>query len=66
MCWTANKPLNVCFATNVNVECNYYESSGKYALVNNSNQKQTTEFYDKSGNKSIIELKPMEIKWIKE
>ena len=66
MCWTANKPLNVCFATNVNVECNYYESSGKYALVNNSNEKQTTEFYDKSGNKSIIELKPMEIKWIKE
>ncbi len=66
MCWTANKPLNVCFATNVNVECNYYESSGKYALVNNSSQKQTTEFYDKSGNKSIIELKPMEIKWIKE
>ena len=66
MCWTANKDLNVCYSTNVNTECNYYEASGKYAIVNNSKEKQTTEFYDKSGNKSIIELKPMEIKWIVE
>ena len=66
MCWAANKELNVCYSSNVNTECSFYESSGKYAIVNNSNEKQTTEFYDKSGNKSIIELKPMEIKWIKE
>ena len=66
MCYVAHKDLNVCYATNVNTECNYYEASKKYAIVNNSKEKQTTEFYDKSGNKSIIELKPMEIKWIKE
>lgn len=39
-------------------------TSKKYAIVNNSNQNQTTEFYDMSGNKSIIELKPMEVRWI--
>ena len=66
MCWAGNKELNVCYSSNVNTECSFYESSGKYAIVNNSNEKQTTEFYDKSGNKSIIELKPMEIKWIGE
>ena len=66
MCYVAHKDPNVCYATNVNTECNYYETSGKYAIVNNSKEKQTTEFYDKFGYKSIIELKPMEIKWIKE
>ena len=66
MCWAANKELNVCYSSNVNTECNYYEASEKYAVVNNSKEKQVTEFYDKLGNKSIVELKPMEIKWIKE
>ncbi|MDY2851719.1 MAG: 1,3-beta-galactosyl-N-acetylhexosamine phosphorylase C-terminal domain-containing protein [Candidatus Borkfalkiaceae bacterium] len=36
-----------------------------YALINSANEEQTTEFYDKSGYKSIIELKSKEIKWIK-
>lgn len=66
MCWAANKDLNVCYCNNVNVECNYYPDAKRYALVNNSNSIQTTDFYNKSGYKSIIELKPMEIKWIKE
>lgn len=66
MCWTAHKDLNICYCDNVNVECNCYPDAKKYALVNNSSAVQTTAFYDKSGNRSIIELEPMEIKWIEE
>ena len=66
MCYVSGKDLNVCYAENPNVECNYYPSGKQYALVNNSNVPQETAFYDKHGNKSIISLNAMEIKWIKE
>lgn len=65
MCYVANKDLNVCYSTNTATECNYYPSAKKYAIVNNSDRPQTTEFYDIQGNKTIINLKPTEIKWIK-
>lgn len=66
MCYVASKDLNVCFATNPATECNYYPAALKYAIVNNSDKPQTTEFYDIQGNKTVVELKPMEIKWVKE
>ena len=66
MCFVSGKDINVCYSSNTYTECNYYPASKKYAIVNNTNVEQTTDFYDKSGNKSIIILKPMEIKWIKE
>ena len=65
MCWVANIDLNVCYATNPAAECNYYPSAKKYAIVNNSDEPQTTDFYDIQGNKTVISLQPMEIKWIK-
>lgn len=65
MCYTSGKELNVCYSSNVLTECNYYPTSGKYAIVNNSNQAQTTDFYDINGNKQTVVLAPMEIKWIK-
>ena len=65
MCYLANKDLNVCYSTNTATECYYYPSAKKYAIVNNSDRPQTTEFYDIQGNKTIINLKPTEIKWIK-
>lgn len=66
MCYVSGKDLNVCYADNPNAECNYYPSGKRYALVNNSDVPQKTAFYDKHGNKSIISLNAMEIKWIKE
>ena len=65
MCYVANKDVNVCYATNPATECNYYPSAKKYAIVNNSDKPQTTEVYDIQGNKTVVELKPMEILWIK-
>jgi len=64
MCYVSGKDLNVCYANNPLTECNYYPTSGKYAIVNNSNEPQTTDFYDIDGKKQTIELAPMEIKWI--
>jgi 1,3-beta-galactosyl-N-acetylhexosamine phosphorylase len=66
MCYVSGKDLNVCYSSNPLTECNYYPTSGKYAIVNNSNDTQTTDFYDMNGKKETIVLTPMEIKWIKE
>lgn len=63
--WCAGKDLYRAYADNVNVECNYYPASGKYALVNNVKAAQTTDFYDVHGNKRTVTLAPMEIRWIK-
>ena len=63
--WCAGKDLHRAYADNVNMECNYYPASGKYALVNNGKDTQTTDFYDVHGNKRTVELAPMEIRWIK-
>ena len=65
MCFVANKNLYVAYSTNPATECNYYESAGMYAVVNNSDDKQVTDFYDINGKKQTLELNPMEIKWIK-
>lgn len=66
MCYVAQKDLNVCYATNAATECNYYPAAKKYAVVNNSDQPQTTDFYDINGKKTILSLAPMEIRWVKE
>ena len=64
LCWTAGKTLEKVYSSNVNTECHYYPSSGKYAIVNNSNAPQTTEFYDLDGKKTELTLQGMEIRWI--
>ena len=66
MCYVSKKDLNVCYATNAATECNYYPAAKKYAVVNNSDQPQTTDFYDINGKKTILSLAPMEIRWVKE
>ena len=65
MCYVAKKDLNVCYATNAATECNYYPAAKKYAIVNNSDQPQATDFYDINGKKTNLSLAPMEIRWIK-
>ncbi len=63
MCWTSRKELNKVYSSNPCTDCNYYPSSKKYAVVNNSNLEQKTDFYDIDGKKTELILKPMEVKW---
>lgn len=64
--WVTGKEEYVCkiFSTNPLVDCHYYEQSGKYALVNNSQKQQKTLFYDASGRAREIVCAPMEIRWL--
>lgn len=51
------------YADNVNCEVNAYPQSGKYAILNNSNEEQTTNFYDGEGTCEKLTLRPCEILW---
>ncbi len=64
--WASHKEdlLQKAYSSNVNTECHYYPNSGKYAIVNNSKQTQTTTFFDIDGNAKEITLKPLEIAWL--
>lgn len=53
------------YADNLNCEVSAYLESNKYAVINNSNEKQVTFVYDGNGNKKELELKAGEIKWNK-
>ena len=64
MVWAAHKDLYKCYSTNVATDCNYYPEAGKYAVVNNGNAPQTTEFYDVNGKKTVVELAATQVKWI--
>lgn len=54
---------HIWYADNLNCEVNAYPESGKYAILNNSNETQTTNFYDGDGNCESITLEPREILW---
>lgn len=64
--WCAGKEasLRKAFSSNVHTECHYYPESKKYALVNNTAEKQTTVFYDVDGKQTEYTLKESEILWI--
>lgn len=66
MCWCARKDLRRVYAESENVECHYYPSSKKYAVVNNGRVECTTDFYDRFGQKQTLTLQAMEIRWIQE
>lgn len=51
------------YADNINCEVNAYPESGKYAILNNSNETQTTKFYDGNGKCETITLEACEILW---
>lgn len=65
MFYAANKEdrYHIWYADNLNCEVNAYPESGKYAILNNSNETQTTKFYDGEGNCETITLEPCEILW---
>lgn len=64
--WCAGKEalLQKAFSSNIHTECHYYPESGKYALVNNTSEKQTTVFYDVEGKKKEYVLNENEILWL--
>lgn len=51
------------FADNLYCEVHAYPESKKYAILNNSNEVQKTNFFDGNGNKEEITLQPCEIIW---
>ena len=63
MLWCAGKEdlLKKAFASNINTECHYYPESKRYALVNNTAEKQNTLFYDINGVSKEYTLEPNEI-----
>lgn len=50
-------------ATNVNVEVHAYPEKGVYAIVNNTNEPQTTNVTDGQGVTETLTLAPSEIRW---
>lgn len=65
MYWCARKEetMKKAFSNNPNIECAYYPKINKYILVNNSDEKQKTLFFDITGKSRVIEMKATEIKW---
>lgn len=48
---------------NLFCEVHAYPETGKYAIVNNSNDTQSTVFYDGNGEATQVTLKPCQILW---
>ncbi len=63
--WAAKKEADMykAFSSNPAVECSYYPESRKYAIINNTDVEQKTDFYDVFGNKMNMELAPGCIVW---
>lgn len=65
--WVSHKEKDIqkAFSNNYKTECHYYEKQNLYAVVNNTNEKQKTRFFDINGKSEVIDLSAREIKWIK-
>ena len=65
--YAANKEseLTKWYASNPLVEVHAYPEKGVYAIVNNTNELQSTLVYDGAGVSRTVELEPSEIRWEK-
>ena len=65
--YAANKEseLTKWYASNPLVEVHAYPEKGVYAIVNNTNELQSTLVYDGEGVSRTVELEPSEIRWEK-
>lgn len=63
--YAANKEteLKRWFSSNTKVEVHAYPKRGKYAIVNNTNERQTTTIYTNTNMTYDINLAPGEIRW---
>lgn len=66
MFWAAGKEseMKKAYSSNPVVDCTYYPESKKYALINNTFELQTTEFFNLQGEQKTLVLQSNEIRWI--
>jgi 1,3-beta-galactosyl-N-acetylhexosamine phosphorylase len=64
--WAASKETSMhkWYSENYNVELNYYPSSNKYCIVNNTYEPQQTVVYDGNGKATEMSLKANAIIWL--
>lgn len=64
--WAASKDdqMKKWYSDNYNVEVNFYPSSNKYCIVNNTYVAQDTVIYDGQGNSTAMKLKANDIIWL--
>ncbi len=64
--WSAGKEreMRKAFSSNPYTECSYYPESGKYAVINNSDESQKTTFFDVDGNSKELTIAAGEIIWL--
>ena len=55
--------LKCYFSSNIYCEVNVYPESNKVVLVNNTDEVQSTTFYDGLGNETLLHLEPSAIIW---
>ena len=60
---SAENRLHEWFSTNVNVEVHAYVKNGKYCVVNNTYEPQTTTVYRGDGSSFVKNLAANEIVW---
>lgn len=63
--WSTHDEANLhkWFSSNFNVEVHAYVKNGKYCVVNNTYEPQTTTVYRGDGSSFVLELEANEIKW---
>jgi len=68
MYWSCHKEevMQRVFSSNVFTDCSYYPESGKYAVINNANEVQSTTFYNVNGEKKELTLQAGEIVWLQD
>ena len=60
---TDEENINKWFSTNVNVEVHAYIKNGKYCVVNNTYEAQSTTVYKGDGTAFQLDLEPNQIIW---
>jgi len=57
--------MKIYYADNIHVEVHAYPSKGIYAVVNNTDEIQSTKVWDDAGREDEVVLAPSEIRWMK-
>jgi len=63
-CGGMEDELKKSFSSNIHTDCAYYPEIKKSVIVNNSNKKIKTNFYDNKKNMKEVTLEPNEMKWL--
>ena len=65
MYWASHKETEMtkAYSSNVQTDCSYYPESKKYAIINNTNEEQTTTFYDVNGKAETLVIAAGDIVW---